>query len=450
MESLNDSIFVYVHIMKNITLLLLLFLAHWTSAQKTQNDKLDQLFDHIESSSEGSGAIAILKNGETIYERGYGNRLYPAQKNNSNTLFRIGSITKTYTSTLIMMAVEEGKIKLSDKLSSYYPDFEQSQEITVENLLRHSSGLFNFTNSPTLPLFMTQEKSKEELLEILKYGNNQFEPGTQHQYSNTNYVLLGFILEDIYQKPYEEILQEKILNPVGLKNTYFGLAIDTLKNQAYSYVKVNGWIRSTNSHMSIPQGAGAITATATEVALFYDALFSGKLLSDKSLNLMTEFEEGFGIGLFPVPYKDKTFIGHNGGIDAFQSIAAYQKEDKLQITLLCNAVNYTKNDILLNVLEILYEDQYTLPKFGDLVTLTDEALNKFTGTYASPSFPLDISITVKEAKLMAQATGQSAFVLTAIDSNTFVFKAAGIELQFDTENDQMTLSQGGRTFTLTR
>ncbi|WKV10836.1 serine hydrolase domain-containing protein [Marivirga harenae] len=429
----------------------LLFLScQLASAQDYGSSKADSLLNAIEEHDEGMGSVAVLKDGQLLYQKAYGfAEIKSKQKNNPNTLFRIGSISKTYTATLVMKAVEEGLLKLDDKLSKFYPEFENSDQISISHMLQHRSGLYNFTNSPFYVQYMTQAKTKSEMLEILLSTKNNFRPDEGHEYSNTAYVLLSYILEDVYGLKYGDILKEKILVPLKLENTYFAKAIDQSANASVSYFRTAQWEVSPETNMMITMGAGGISATAKEVAIFYEALFNGEILEESSLSKMKEIKDGFGYGLFQMPYYDQKILGHTGGIDGFQSVAVHLESENLTVVILCNAVSYKRNDILLGLLAAYFGKEFEIPDFKAGVALQREELIDFEGVYSSETFPLKITISIADnSQLMAQATGQSAFPLTAINPYSFKFDPAGIKIVFDSENSLLTLEQNGMKFKL--
>lgn len=436
--------------MKIILSTLLLFFFHFVSAQEYDFAKADSLLHSIEEHDEGMGSVAILKDGEMIYQKAYGYaNIESKKKNDPNTLFRIGSISKTYTATLIMKAVEEGLLKLDDTLSKFYPDFKNSDKMTISHMLQHRSGLYNFTNSPLYVQYMTQPKTKAEMLEILLSTENSFEPDQKYEYSNSAYVLLSYILEDVYEMEYGDILNEKILSPLELEQTYFGKAIDQSGNESVSYVRTAQWKISPETNMMIPLGAGGITATAKDVALFYEALFNDEIIQESSFQKMKEIKDGFGYGLFEMPYYDEKILGHTGGIDGFQSVAVHFESENLTVALLCNAVSYRRNDILLGLLAAYFGKEFEIPDFKPNIVLKKEDLTGFEGVYSSETFPLKITISIADNnQLMAQATGQSAFPLTPIDQFNFKFDPAGVKIIFDSEYSQLTLEQGGMKFNL--
>ena len=141
---------------------------------------------------------------------------------NENSKYRIGSISKTFTAVLTLKAMEEKKLSLNQTIDKWFPTIDNADKITIEHLLRHRSGLYNHLDEWTKLGWHTQPKTEAKMIEIIIKGGNGFAPDTKMAYSNSNYILLTYILEKIYKKPYSEVLKEKIVKPLGLKNTYLG------------------------------------------------------------------------------------------------------------------------------------------------------------------------------------------------------------------------------------
>lgn len=434
--------------MKLLLFASLYFLTFASFCQQFNRQKMDSLFNIIETKDQGMGSVAILKNGELIYDKAYGYSDFESkEKANSETVYRIGSISKTFTATLVMLAAEEGLLDLSDKLSEYYPEFPNSKNISLEHLLRHQSGLYNFTNSPDYTSYMNKPLSKDEVLEKLMVGGFNFAPGEKLEYSNTGYVLLSYILQDVYEMPYEQILREKITAPLNLDKIRFGHDINPEAGEAYSYQKMGQWNKLPETYTGIPMGAGAIIANATQLSQFFDGLFSSEIVSNSSLEKMKKMDKTAGIGLFPIPFNNKIALGHNGGIDGFQSVSLYFPEENLSFTILNNAVVTPINNILIGMLSIYFDTPYELPSFEQAEVSTEE-LEALTGIYSSESFPLKITVTVEGNQLIAQATGQSAFPLTAETKEVFKFDPAGLTMTFNKEKETLQLDQMNRTFLL--
>ena len=413
-------------------------------AQNFNKSRIDSLLLKLEVKDEGMGSITVLEQGQVLYSKGYGYaNLAEKRKNNSETVFRIGSISKTFTASLVLFAVEEGKLNLDDRLNEFYPAFENAENITISHLLQHRSGLYNFTNSPDYLNYMSDEIEKQELLTILQKGGSSFEAGIKFEYSNTGYVLLSYILEDLYDKSFEKLLEDKIVKPLGLKQTYFGKEIATAENEALSYYKAAEWIQSPETNLSIPMGAGGISSTPTEIAKFFEALFNGKLVNEDSFEKMTELNESFGMGLFSMPYHDREILGHTGGIDGFQTVTVHFEEEHMTAVIFCNAVSYRRNDILLAVLAAYFDKEFEIPTFEPVLKLSASDMLPFEGIFASSTFPMKITVSIQGEQLMGQATGQSAFPLTPLTENSFEFKAAGVKITFNDGGESMILEQAG-------
>jgi len=433
--------------MKNIIITTsFLFLSTICIAQKLDTEKLDSLFHILEQNDKFMGSLAVSQNGETIYKNTIGIiNLEDSIKSNNQTKYRIGSISKVFTAALVLKAIEENKLKLEQSLKDFYPEISNSEKITIKNLLNHSSGIHDFTRNEDYLKWNQIKQTKDSMLKRIASDTSDFLPDSESEYSNSNYVLLTFILEDVYKKAYRKLLKEKITHPLNLEHTFYGGVIEPENNEAYSYSYLGKWNKESETDMSIPQGAGAILSTPADLNIFIKALFNEKIISSTSLGRMKNIENGYGLGLFRFPFDDKWSYGHTGGIDGFRSSTSFFPENQLAISLTSNGVNYKINDILLAVLGSFYGQGFDLPEFNK-VKLTAKDLEKFLGTYASEEIPPKIIISKEGSTLLAQATGQSAFPLEPSSENTFVFEQAGVKIEFKTETEEMILIQGGKEF----
>lgn len=419
-------------------------------AQQLNKEKLDSYLEALADNDKFMGTVAIARGGAVIYTKASGFAdMETAQKPNADTKYRVGSISKTFTATLVFKAVEEGKLRLDESLSAYFKSFEHGDDITLGNLLNHRSGIHNFTNDKAYLDYYTQPISEEKLVEYIRKGGSDFTPNTKADYSNSNYVLLSLILQKVYKKNYAELLKEKIVTPLNLSNTGFGVPIDPEQNVAYSYNYSEGWEKEAETDMSVPIGAGSVVSTPTDLCLFAHALFSGKIIDQKYVNQMMTLKENYGMGLFAMPFDQKTSYGHTGAIDGFSSVFGYFPEEDLAFAVISNGNNYNQNNVNIAVLSAAFNVPYEIPSFTR-VEVSAETLEQYTGTYASKALPIKIMVRVKGAQLQAQATGQSAFLLEATAQDVFSFDPAGVVLEFDPEASTMTLKQGGGTYVMTR
>ncbi|UEG53793.1 beta-lactamase family protein [Mucilaginibacter daejeonensis] len=413
--------------------------------------KADSLFDAVAKNDRAMMSVTVTRNGQVLYSRAIGYAWYGDQKipATTKTKYRIGSISKVFTAAMIFQLIQEGKLKLTTPLSDLYPQIPNAAKITIAHMLDHSSGIHSFTSDADYKTWLNKPATPAQLIAKMT-GASEFEPGSKHEYSNSNFVLLGYIIEKLDKRPYAKSLEARITKKLNLKDTYYGGKIRASANEAYSYTWAdNTWKPSTETDMSIPGGAGALVSTPTDLTTFMNALFNGKVVSAENLKLMRTIKDGYGMNLFSFKFDDHTAYGHTGGIDGFQSQATYFPEDGIALAEVSNGVNGNINNIMIGLLSIVFNKPYQIPTFKTL-TLKTEELDKYLGNYSSTQIPLKIAVTKDGSTLKAQATGQAAFALEAMGDHQFKFEPAGIVMVFDPATSQMTLKQGGRTFAYTK
>jgi len=395
------------------------------------------------------GSVMLRENGEIVYQNAIG--MADLEGNISNTLqtrFRIGSQTKTFTAVMILQLVQENKLKMDDLLSQFFPEIPNAEQITLAHLLRHRSGIYNFTNDPEYLTYHTNPIAQKEILQKITGYQPVFEPGSKAEYSNSNYILLGYILEAVTGMDYAENLKARITEPLGLEHTYYGSKINPDISEAYSYKWEGGaFVLEAETNMQIPHGAGAVVSTVRDITLFLEALFNGRLLAEEQFAEMIRLEDDFGCGLFVMPFYNHKGMGHTGGIDGFSSMMAYFPEQHLAVSLLSNGGHFSNNEVMIALLSTYYGMAYELPEFTE-VQISKEVLERYEGVYASPSFTLKLIIRQLNGQLEGQGSGQPAFPLEAKNDSIFTFDMAGLRILF--HSDSLTLYQGGMTIPMDR
>src|SRR5258706_6494279 len=246
--------------------------------------KIDELMKVYNSYQQFNGAVLVAENGKVIVKKGYG--MANMEWNipvETDTRFRLGSITKQFTSMLVLQLVQEGKIKLEGKLTDYLPDYrkETGDRITIHQLLNHTSGIPSYTGLPNF--FQDVSRNPYSVSDFVKKfasGDLEFEPGTKFNYNNSGYFLLGAIVERVTGKPYEKVLKERIFDSVGMKNTGYDHHETILARRAAGYEKrPGGYINAPYLDMSLPYAAGSLYSTVEDLYLWDQALYVDKLLS---------------------------------------------------------------------------------------------------------------------------------------------------------------------------
>lgn len=449
----------FLSIFAGLILVLQLFQSQISKAQHSfDQEKLDTYLSTLVEHDKFMGSVAILEDDQVLFQNAYGFISEGEQPADIETAYRIGSITKPYTSTMILQLAEEGKISLSDKLDLFFPEIPNADRITIEQLLHHRSGLVNVTSVEEYMEYYSEGTTREEMINRMKkYGTN-FKPGEKFEYSNSGYMLLGYIIEEVTDMTYGEALKQMIADPLGLEKTYYGMEISLDRGEAQSFsFSSNGWELTTETDMSVPHGAGAIVSTPTEVGLFLNALFDGELISEESLQKMKNLKEGYGLGISRIPFNERFAWGHNGGIDGFQSTSGHFPEEDLTFVLLGNGVNYSLNNIAIGTLSILFNNDFEIPDFSNEpkpVELSKNQLQAYTGYYTSDDIPLEVEVFMEEGVLKAKATGQGAFPLSAFEGGVMKFNPAGITMIFNSLSDGnyqgFELHQGGQTYQFTQ
>ena len=430
-------------IKKTKYLFFFLFISQFIFSQEYNFDKLNKYFDKLEENNKFMGSVAVSKGDSIIFKRSIGYLDVEMNKKlNSNSKYRIGSISKTFTSVLILKSIEDGKLNIDDTIEKYFPDIPNSDKITIENLLSHRSGIFNFTDSSDYTDYMLEPKSRAELIDIISNFDSSFKPGRRSSYSNSNYVLLTIILERIYSKDYSEILQDKIIKPLRLNSTYYGGVIDTNDNEARSYMYAGKWIKQDETDPSVPLGAGGIVSNPIDLVKFSYLLFSGKILKEESLKKMKKINGQFALGLFGIPFYNKNGFGHTGGIDGFSSVFSAFTDDDIYYALNSNGTNFNNNDISIAVLSEVFDKPYKIPVFSNF-EVNHRDLMKLIGSYSSKQIPLIIQVSVENNFLIIQATGQPKISLDAIEKNLFKSEIVGAELEFVPDENTFILKQNG-------
>ncbi len=411
-------------------------------AQSIDRVKLDSLFNVLSAQKLAIGSIAIAQNGKLIYQRSFGKDQTPT------TTYRIGSITKVFTAIMIYELIDEKKISLEDTLSKFFPGLPNAGKITIADMLGHRSGLANFTAMSTnFDNWKYQPQTHEQLLAFIRNQPPDFAPGTKADYNNSNFLLLGYILENIYHKPYKEIVQERIVHKLGLQNTYYGNHAGFQGKEAVSYKYAdNQWQAEKAVYLDNFSGAGAMISTPQDMCKFINAIFNGECITKASLARMTQIEKnGYGWGMFSFGDSLHKGYGHNGKTEGFASSLQYYPENKLAIGYCTSGEVYPKDNILDDVFKICFREPCTIPTFI-AITLTKQQLQAFAGTYAGDN-GLQLTSSVINGGLALEVKGQQ-ISLEALSDHAFRNVRFGFFLEFEKDGRQLVVHDAASTYWL--
>jgi CubicO group peptidase (beta-lactamase class C family) len=358
---------------------LFLTILTWSGAAgQTKIEKIDALMKLYNEYGQFNGSVLVAEQGRVIYKKGFGAADMEWDiPNEPDTKFRLGSITKQFTSMLVLQLVNEGKLRLEGRVTDYLPDYPKStgDRITIHHLLTHSSGIPNYTNFPSFfPTMSRDPYTPQAFIRVFADSALQFEPGSKFSYCNSGYFLLGAIIEKVTGRSYEQVLTEKILEPLGMKNTGFDHHETILKKRARAYEKRSGsYQNAAYLDMSLPYAAGSLYSTVEDLYLWDQALYTDALLPAGLKELLFKHyirDEGgwYGYGwamrrtpLGSSPDSVNT-IGHGGGINGFNTLITRVPPEKELVVLLNNTGGARLGAMNRAILGILHDKPYDLPK----------------------------------------------------------------------------------------
>lgn len=336
--------------------------------------KIDKLMAQYADCCAFSGTVLVSEHDQVIFKQGYG--LADREWNIPNTpdvKFRLGSITKQFTSMLIMQLVAAGKIKLDGHLSDYLPYYRKDtgSRVTISQLLSHTSGIPSYTDAPNFFADVSRNPyGVEEFVKKYCSGDLQFEPGSKFHYDNSGYFLLGAILEHITGKTYEALLKESIFGPLAMKDSGYDHYAEILPKRATGYeLDLGGVANAAYLDMSLPYAAGSLYSTVEDLYKWDQALYTDKLLSNElKQKLFTPNLEHYGYGwvINTIPPEEpgggQTAIAHGGGINGFNTLEVRYVGDHDLILLFNNTPGANLNDMAKGIRFILYGKEPETPK----------------------------------------------------------------------------------------
>ncbi len=395
-----------------IPFLFVLVLAFRLNAQD-KAEMIDELMTQYSDLGMFNGSVLVADNGKVIFEKGYGYADHEWQVPNTvDTKFELGSITKQFTAALILQLNEEGKLKLEDKVTDILPWYpaENGSRITIHQLLTHTSGIPNYTDFPDFVEKRAFETmTPRELVNAFSEKPLDFEPGFQFSYSNSGYVVLGVVIEQVTGKSYEEVLKQKILKPIGMDNSGYTNLQKITSKRAHGYEnRFNLYSNAAYLNMSLPYSAGALYSTVEDLYKWDQALYGDKILSSESKQKMFtgyikyfrgKYGYGWDIGKEAIDDKgdSTTYIGHGGSIFGFSSLIVRLPERKQLIVFMNNTGNASLNNIYNGIKNILYDQPFEKPE-KSLVNEMADIIDK-TGVDAGIAFFSDRKKSDPEHKI---------------------------------------------------
>ncbi|MBN1906669.1 MAG: serine hydrolase [Deltaproteobacteria bacterium] len=397
---------------------------------KTRYDKFVQ---HYVTTQNFMGTVIVARDNDILYSKGFGSaNLEWNIPNTPNTKFRLGSITKQFTAASILLLEERGKLKIDDPIKKYLLDVPAAWDnITIFNLLTHTSGIPNFTGFPEYQKEKFTAHTPKQIVDIFRDRPLDFAPGEKMSYSNSGYILLGYLLEKVSGETYKSFLQKNIFDTLGMKDSGYDSNSAVIPRRASGYSPgPAGLLNSEYTDMTIPFSAGALYSTTEDLLRWEQGLFSGKLLSKESLSKMvTPYKNNYALGVGIRNIKGHKAIMHGGGIEGFNTQLACYPDDKLTVVVLSNVNGTTPDQLTDKLAAIALGEDAVLPAEKKEITIPVEILSQYAGTYTlQPRF--DLVITLEGNQLITQATGQGKIPVFAESETKFFVKVVEASIEF--------------------
>jgi CubicO group peptidase (beta-lactamase class C family) len=356
----------------------------------------------------------------------------------------------------VLLLEQQGKLKVSDAVCSYVESCPQTwKPITIHHLLTHTSGIENFTGFPDYRKTMMLASPPAETLKRFRDMALEFDPGTRHKYSNSGYVLLGYIIEKAAGQNYAAYLKQQIFTPLGMNDTGYDTPAEVLTKRASGYLKSGSKVENAAYlDMTIPHAAGSMYSTALDLMLWDVALNKGKLLTPE--NYQRYFKPGLGDYAYGWNVQKRNgveLISHGGGINGFSTRILRVPERKLVVVALSNLENSQVGKLADDLLQLALGKDVEMPKAAPEVKVAAETLKQYVGEYVlAPTFIL--TVTLEGETLITQATGQGKIAIYPKDETTFSPREFAAEIVFQRDGSGkvtgLVLNQGGRKTPATR
>ena len=432
-----------------LTLIAVLFCGVSCLAQDIAT-KADEYFNAQTKLGAFSGSVLIAQGSKVLLSKGYGMaNLELDVLNSPQTKYRLGSVTKQFTAMAIMQLQERGLLDVNDPIIKYIPDYPNGEKITIHHLLTHTSGIPNLTDFPDFLETVTLPSPAEKTIERFKNKPLNFEPGTEFSYSNSGYVLLGYLIEKISGKSYEDFLKENIFQPLNMANTGYDRTSTILKNRAAGYtISTDGLANADYIDMSLPLGGGCLYSTVEDLYLWDRALYTDKLVSKPILEkIFTPFKEDYAYGWFVSELFKHKRIDHSGGIQGFSCNISRYPNDDLCIVALSNYEHAVIGKIAKDLTAIAFGEKYELPQERKVAEIDYRICDAYVGQYQLDT-NFVIGITKEGDHLFGQGPGQPKFELFPESETKFFLKIIDAQISFDKnekgEVTEMILHQNGK------
>ena len=413
--------------------------------------RMEQVIHSYTANRQFMGSVLVAKGTDILLNKGYGSaNLEWDVPNSPATKFRLGSITKQFTAASILLLQERGKLNVQDPVKKYMADAPAAwDKITIYHVLTHTSGIPSFTSFPEYAKWEPFATTAAEELAWFRDKPLDFAPGEKWKYSNSGYVLLGYLIEKITGGSYEKFVRENIFTPLDMKDSGYDSNSAVIARRAAGYAPgKNGPQNAGFINMTIPFAAGSLYSTTEDLLKWEQGLFGGKVLSAASLKTMTTpYKNDYACGLAVETKDGRKVIEHGGGIEGFNTQLTYYPDDKLTVVVLANLNGPASGEIAAKLAAVAHGEPVKLPAERKEVSVDPKVLARYVGTYELTA-GTDMLITLDGNQLSEKLGGQATFPIFPESETMFFLKVVDAQIEFVKDAGgavtALILHQGGR------
>lgn len=428
---------------------LLCLFAHSGAAQPSSASQREGEFDKIISEQfkpNETGCVALVaEQGKIIYKKAFGManiELNVPMK--TDMVFRLGSISKQFTAICILQLMEKGKLTLQDKITTHISDYpKDGDKITIEQLLTHTSGIVNITEMKNFDDIKRKNLKTHEVIDFFKNEPLEFEPGTKWSYSNSGYILLGYIIEKVSGLAYSQYLEENIFKPCQMTASSLDDDAKIIKNRASGYAK-NGdqTVNAEFINMTIPHGAGGIVSTVEDLYRWNRALITYKLVTKGTLEkafkrhkLPDGKDTDYGYGWFFLNIQGHPTVEHGGGIEGFLTSSIYLQKEDVFVAVFSNSSGQSPEFVSAKLAAISIGKPYVYKE----VTLDESLQQEYVGVYENDEGIL-MNIYLENEKMFSEFPDGNKFQLKPYDKGKYFYNDFFSTLEFKKSADNKIYS----------
>lgn len=420
-----------------------------TSGTKHRMTDLARYLQVLHQSRSFQGEILVAKGRDILFHQAIGKASFEHGVSlKAGARYRIASISKTFTGTLILIAKQELLLRLEDKVKDYLPSLSPKfGDITIHQLLTHRSGLPHHSGFEDYWQTVSRRQfSTDQAIEEINKLDLLFEPGSDMTYSSPAYYVLATVLEAVYKDNFHQVLQEKILNPLQMAETGSAYTLDILPQLASGYHlgPNDRLLVAPYRDYSMLKGAGDLYSTAVDLLRWTNSFYDQEILNDEVQELfftpesmaMNEKDEFYGYGWFIDSTEQKKYY-HGGGTWGYSSFLVMYPAEKLTIIILSNVSTLPMKDITSNVEKIVFGQPVQMPGLQEEVMIEGQDLSQYCGKYISDSGQMSLTIGERKGGLYAQLAGRPPFPIYPKAEHQFFGKKVEIDFLFEWKADNI-------------